>query len=144
MELMNKIKKYDNEEFLLFDWAQKQLEKTGDVREKEDWLMQSYGFSEDHCYTERSERHLILDDINTMKDIIAYAEINRYRETLLSEMSEEEKETVIPRIIDSLSELYAPPTAYAIKKDAIVLAWYLNNVANVWSLTEDLQAITRF
>jgi hypothetical protein len=134
MELMDKLKKYDNEEFVLFKWAQKEFEKLGDVREKEDWMMKTCGFSEAYRFSEGSERQNVLYDINTMKDIVAHAEINRYREKL---------QTVIPLIIDSLSELHVPPTAYAIKKDAIVLAWYLNNVEHIWIVAENLDAINR-
>ena len=35
--------------------------------------------------------NMVLDDINTMKDIVSFAEINRYRGTLLADMSESEK-----------------------------------------------------
>jgi hypothetical protein len=144
MDLMNKIKKYENEEFVLFDWAQKRFEKLGNVREKEDCMMKSCGFSEKYHFVEGAERQRVLHDIHTMKDIVAHAEINRYRETLLSEMSEAEMQTIIPLIIDSLSALDVPPTAYAIKKDAIVLAWYLNNVEYIWMVAENLEAINRY
>ena len=55
MDLMNKIKKYDSEEFRY----------------------------EDH--------RMVLRGINTMKEMLEFAEIVRHRKTLLSDMIEEEK-----------------------------------------------------
>ena len=58
MDLMNKIKKYDNEEY-------------------------RYEYAE--------ELHMVLRGINTMKEMLEFAEILRHRKTLLSDIFNEEK-----------------------------------------------------
>lgn len=144
MELMGKLGKYDKEDWVLFDYAQEQFEKLGDAQKKEELDIERYGFSEEGDWVGEYASNMVLDDINTMKDIVSFAEINRYRGTLLADMSESEKIRVIPLILESLSGLNLPPTAYAVKDDVVVLAWYLNNVMWVWMLSECFESINLF
>ena len=58
MDLMNKIKKYDNEEYR---------------------------------YEDAEELRMVLRGINTMKEMLEFAEILRHRKTLLSDIFKEEK-----------------------------------------------------
>ena len=58
MDLMNKIKKYDNEEYR---------------------------------YEDAEELRMVLRGINTMKEMLEFAEILRHRKTLLSDRFNEEK-----------------------------------------------------
>jgi hypothetical protein len=58
MDLMNKIKKYDNEEYR---------------------------------YEDAEELRMVLRGINTMKEMLEFAEILRHRKTLLSDIFNEEK-----------------------------------------------------
>ena len=58
MDLMNKIKKYDNEEYR---------------------------------YEDAEELRMVLRGINTMKEMLEFAEILRNRKTLLSDIFNEEK-----------------------------------------------------
>ena len=67
MELMGKLGKYDKEEWILFDYAQKQFEKLGDAQKKEDLDIERYGFSEEGDWVGEHASNMVLDDINTMK-----------------------------------------------------------------------------
>ena len=58
MDLMNKIKKYDNEEYR---------------------------------YEDAEELRMVLRGINTMQEMLEFAEILRHRKTLLSDIFNEEK-----------------------------------------------------
>lgn len=83
----------------------------------------------------------VLDDVNTLKNVMVFAEINRYRETLLSDMQGGEKSEVINLIIDNLSRFHAKPVAYEIKDDSIVVGWYLNSVINTFRFSECIEAM---
>jgi hypothetical protein len=135
MELMQKLEKYNNEDWTLFDGAQKQFEKT--INSKRGYMTESNNLSEEGDFLlEGYDDNDVLNDIDTVKDVMVYSEINSFKEKLLSDMNEEERSTVIPRIIGSLSALDAPPMAYVVKDESIKLAWYLNNILLFWSLSD--------
>jgi hypothetical protein len=73
--------------------------------------------------------YALLQDIVTLKHVMAFAEVTRYKEKLLTEMTIEEREKVIKIIVGNLDSFDVKPVCYEItEENSIVLAWYLNEV----------------
>lgn len=140
MELMKKLEKYNKEEWILFDNAQEQFEKNSEA--KNTYMVESDNLPEQGDFPEGYDDRWIVDDIETLKDVVAYSEINSFKGKVLSDMNEKERSIVIPRIIGSLSVLDAGPTAYTVKDDSIKLAWYLNNSMLIWSLSDSFAVLS--
>ena len=140
MELMKKLEKYNKGEWILFDNAQEQFEKNSEAKKR--YMIESDNFSEQGDFSEGYDDRWIVDDIETLNDVVAYSEINSFKGKLFSDMNEKERSVVIPRIIGSLSVLEARPTAYTVNDDSIKLAWYLNNSMLIWSLADSFAVLS--
>lgn len=111
---------------------------------KEQRLMERYDFG-DEIFDENGENDFaVLDDVNTVKNVMVFAEVNRYREKLLSDMQDGERSKVISLIIDNLNKFHVKPVAYEVKADSIVVAWYLNTVINTFRFSESIEALVDF
>lgn len=108
---------------------------------KEKCLMERHPFGDELSDENGENDFAVLDDVNTVKNLMVFAEINRFRETLLSDMQEEERSEVIRLIIDNLSRFHAKPVAYELKEDTIVVGWYLNSVINTFRFSECIEAM---
>jgi hypothetical protein len=82
-----------------------------------------------------------LFDINPLKNIMLFAEINRYRGKLLKDIDVGERIKVNQLIIDHLSQFHIKPIGYEVKTDVVVLAWYLEDVMRTFNLSENLPAL---
>lgn len=82
-----------------------------------------------------------LFDINPLKNIMLFAEINRYRGRLLKDIDVEERIKVNQLIIDHLDQFHIKPIGYEVKTDVVVLAWYLEDVMRTFNLSENLPAL---
>lgn len=140
MELMKKLEKYNKGEWILFDNAQEQFEKNSEAKKR--YMIESDNFSEQGDFSEGYDDRWIVDDIETLNDVVAYSEINSFKGKLFSDMNEKERSVVIPRIIGSLSVLEARPTAYTVNDDSIKFAWYLNNSMLIWSLADSFAVLS--
>ena len=140
MELMKKLEKYNKEEWILFDNAQEQFEKNSEAKKR--YMIESDNLSEQGDFPEGYDDRWIVDDIEALKDVVAYSEINSFKGKLFSDMNEKERSVVIPRIIGSLSVLDAGPMAYTVKDDSIKLAWYVTNSVYIWSLADSFAVLS--
>ena len=111
---------------------------------KEQRLMERYSFGDELSDENGENDFAVLDDVNTVKNVMVFAEINRYREALLLDMQEEERSKVISLIIDNLNKFHVKPVAYEVKADSIVVAWYLNTVINTFRFSESIEALVDF
>ncbi|MGM2457250.1 hypothetical protein ACS2PT_12360 [Bacillus cereus group sp. BceL015] len=111
------------------------------ISRKEQRLMERYPFGDELSDENGENDFAVIDDVNTVKNVMVFAEINRYRETLLLDMQEEERSKVISLIIDNLNRFHVEPVAYEVKGGSIVLAWYLNTVINTFRFSESIEAL---
>ncbi|WP_226668714.1 hypothetical protein [Metabacillus litoralis] len=111
---------------------------------KEQRLMDMNPFGDELSGENGENDFAVLDDVNTVKNVMVFAEINRYKETLLLDMQEEERSKVISLIIDNLNRFHVKPVAYEVKTDSIVVAWYLNTVMNTFRFSESIEALVDF
>jgi len=102
------------------------------ILEKEKKLLEIYPFGDEVGDLNGENNFAVLDDVNTLKNLMAFAEITRYRETLLVDMTQEERDEVTKKIISNLDKFDVKPIGYEIKEDSIVIAWYLNSVINTF------------
>ncbi|MFK9091713.1 hypothetical protein [Bacillus salipaludis] len=130
MLLINHIQKCYRGNLTLLEGAEEQYTRNGDLGEKEKSLMAIYPFGDEVSDSSGENDFAVLDDVNTLKNLMAFAEITRYKETLLAEMTQEERNKVIELIINNLNRFEVKPIGYEIKQDSIVIAWYLNSVIN--------------
>ena len=82
----------------------------------------------------------VLDDVNTLKNIMIFAEITRYKDTLLTDMAEEERNKTIQIIVDNLDKFEVTPVGYEINQDSLVIGWYLNSVINTFWFSDCISA----
>jgi hypothetical protein len=134
MELMQKLGKYHEENWIVFDDAQNKFDQIRD--KKSCYVTEMDDSSEENSYFEEYDDGHVLDDIETVKDVVAFSEITSFKGKLLSDMEEKDRIIIIPHIINSLSKLDARPMAYTVKDDSIKLAWYLNNMMHIWTLSD--------
>lgn len=134
MELMQKLGKYHEENWIVFDDAQNKFDQIRD--KKSCYVTELDDSSEENSYFEEYDDGHVLDDIETVKDVVAFSEITSFKGKLLSDMEEKDRIIIIPHIINSLSKLDSRPMAYTVKDDSIKLAWYLNNMMHIWTLSD--------
>lgn len=140
--IRSQIQKYYQGNLTLLKGAEEQYENQGILLEKEQELMEIHEFGDELICSDGSENHFkVLDDVNTLKNIMMFAEITRYKNTLLSDMDEEERDATNQLIIDNLNRFHVVPVGYEIKKDSILIAWYLSNVINSFRLSDNLCAL---
>ncbi|OXS60822.1 hypothetical protein B0G93_10799 [Bacillus sp. V-88] len=82
-----------------------------------------------------------LFDINCLKNIMLFAEINRYRGRLLTDINAEERNEVDRLIIEHLNQFHIRPIGYEVKRDVIVIAWYMEDVMSTYNLSENLYSL---
>ncbi|MBG9587989.1 hypothetical protein [Cytobacillus firmus] len=114
------------------------------ISRKELSLMERCPFGDELSDGNGENDFAVLDDVNTVKNVMVFVEINRYRETLLLDMQEGERSNVISLIIDNLNKFHVKPVAYEVKADSIVVAWYLNTVINTFRFSESIEALVDF
>ncbi|WP_067727839.1 hypothetical protein [Oceanobacillus damuensis] len=115
--------------------------KPVNILKKEQRLMERHPFGDELANEDGENDFAVLDDVNTLKNVMVFAEINRYRETLLSDMQDGERSKVISLIIDNLNRFHVKPVAYEVKADSIVVAWYPNTVINTFRFSESILAL---
>ncbi|MFJ7725878.1 hypothetical protein ACIQXV_06905 [Neobacillus sp. NPDC097160] len=141
MLLKEQTQKYYKGNLTFFDDAQKQVEELENIYKKEKRLMELNPFGDEIADSDGKNDFAVLDNVNTLKNLMAFAEITRYREDLLAEMPEDGKRKVIQLIIDNLKMFHVKPVAYEIKKDSIIVAWYLNSVINTFTFSDQVEAL---
>ncbi|MCR4352016.1 hypothetical protein NT851_19455, partial [Bacillus amyloliquefaciens] len=114
------------------------------ISRKEQSLMERCPFGDELSDGNGENDFAVLDDVNTVKNVMVFVEINRYRETLLLDMQEGERSNVISLIIDNLNKYHVKPVAYEVKANSIVVAWYLNTVINTFRFSESIEALVDF
>ncbi|TYS18051.1 hypothetical protein FZC78_09495 [Rossellomorea vietnamensis] len=132
---VKQAQKYYNGTLTFINNFQEQSEEE-EILVKEKRLMEIYSFGEDS-----ESDFAVLDDVNTLKNLMAFAEVTRYKERLLADMTVEERDEVTKRIIKNLDEFHVKPVGYEIKKDSIVVAWYLNSVINTFRFSDQSTAL---
>ncbi|MEH7872478.1 hypothetical protein V7685_00565 [Bacillus velezensis] len=85
------------------------------ISRKEQSLMERCPFGDELSDGNGENDFAVLDDVNTVKNVMVFVEINRYRETLLLDMQEGERSNVISLIIDNLNKFHVKPVAYEVK-----------------------------
>lgn len=141
MTVIEKAQKYYKGNLSFFDDAQEQYKHLGSVLDKEKRLMEICPFGDEINDSNGENVFAVLDDVNTLKNVMVFAEINRYRETLLADMPEDERRKVTRLIINNLDKFHVKPVAFEVKEDAIVVAWYLNSVINTFRFSENIEAL---
>ncbi|MCA0151352.1 hypothetical protein LCD52_21870 [Rossellomorea vietnamensis] len=111
------------------------------ITKKEQNLMEKNPFGDGISNENGENDFAVLDDVNTLKNLMAFAEITRYKETLLVDMTEKDRNEVTQRIINNLDMFHVKPVGYEIKKDSIVVAWYLNSVINTFTFSDQSTAL---
>lgn len=111
------------------------------ILKKEKRLMGIYPFGYETSNGKDENKFIVLDDVNTLKNVMIFAEINRYRETLLVDFQEEDRNKVIGLIIENLNEFHVKPVAYEVKGDSIIVAWYLRSVINTFRFSDSIEGL---
>lgn len=114
------------------------------ITEKEKHLMDYDLFGVEFDDFGEKDEFAVLDDVSTLKNLMAFAEITRFRETLLVDMEQEEREKVTEKIINNLDRFHTKPIGYEIKEESIVLIWYLNSVINTFTFSDQSTGLTQF
>ena len=130
MQLINHIQNCYRGNLTLLEDAEEQYARDGDLDKKERSLMAVYPFGDEVSDSNGENDFVVLDDVNTLKNLMAFAEITHYKESLLAEMTQDERNKVIELIINNLNKFEVKPIGYEIKGDSIVIAWYLNPTIN--------------
>ncbi|MGW6190585.1 hypothetical protein ACWFRC_07520 [Bacillus cereus] len=144
MKIEEQAQKYYKGNLIFFDDAQEQIERFGSINQKEEWLMNLYPFSDEILYEEGDCKFAVLDDVNTLKNLMVFAEINRYKETLFSDMDDDERDKTIQLIINNLGDFHVKPIGYEIKYDSIIVAWYLNSVINTFTFSDQVTGLVNY
>ncbi|WP_223553881.1 hypothetical protein [Lysinibacillus sphaericus] len=61
----------------------------------------------------------------SLENVTTFSEVKKYQGKLLIEMDETEHSVVVKNIIDQLGQFDVSPIGYEIKKEAVVLCWYV-------------------
>ena len=133
-------KKYYKGNLSLFDDSKARYEEFSDTLGWERHYLESEPLSEE-AESFSGKEFAKLFDINPLKNIMLFAEINRYRGRLLKDIEIEERTKVNQLIIDHLSQFHIKPIGYDVKTDVVVIAWYLEDVMPTFSLSENLPAL---
>lgn len=135
MTLVKRTQKYYKGKLTFLNDVQTQCESEKILR-REKRLMELNPFGDELSDSNDKNDFAVLDDVNTLKNLMAFAEITRYKETLLVDMTEEDRSEVTQRIINNLDKFHVKPVGYEIKQDSIVVAWYLNSVINTFTFSD--------
>ncbi|WP_112182538.1 hypothetical protein [Paraliobacillus zengyii] len=138
--MIEQVKKYYNGKLTLINNIQGEYEQE-EISIKEKRLMNTSQFGDEPYDSIDEEEFAVLEDINTLKNLMAFAEINSFKEILLVDMTENERYEVTQRIINNLDKFHVKPVGYEIKKDSIVIAWYLNSVINTFTFSDQSTAL---
>ncbi|OXS60820.1 hypothetical protein B0G93_10797 [Bacillus sp. V-88] len=126
MTEFEQTQKYYSSKLILINDGEKEDPK--EIMNKEKRLMDLELFEDDTLGAIKRNNCVVLDNVCTLKNLTAFAEITRYKETLLADMAKEERDEVTHQIINHLEEFEVKPIGYEIKENSIVLAWHLNSV----------------
>jgi hypothetical protein len=141
MKIVEQVQGYYKGSLTFFDDVKEQDESLDRVMKKEQRLMDLHPFGDELSDSNDESDFAVLDDVNTLKNVVVFVEINRYRETFLSDMQEKERDIVIRLMIDNLNRFHVKPVAYEVKEDSIVVGWYLNSAINTFRFSECIEAI---
>ena len=141
MKLKMQTQKYYKGDLTLLDDSEERFGDFGDALEWEKVNMELEPFGDESEAIYGTKDYSILFDINTLKNVMIFSEITRFRDTLLADMPYEERSKINQLIVDNLSKFHIKPIAYEIKRDVIVLAWYLENVISAFKLSENMSCL---
>lgn len=130
MQLINHIQKCYRGNLTLLEDLEEQYARKGVLDKKERSSVAVYPFENEISNSNGENGFAVLDDVNTLKNLMAFAEITHYKESLLVEMTQSERNRVTELIINNLNKFEANPVGYEIREDSIVIAWYLNPLIN--------------
>lgn len=130
-------KKYYKGDLSFFDDSKARYEDFSDTLSWELHYLETEPLSEE-AEDFSGQEFAKLFDINPLKNIMLFAEINRYRGRLLTDIDIEERDKVNQLIIDHLGQFHIKPIGYEVKPDVVVIAWYLSDVIPTYNFSENL------
>lgn len=140
MNMKEQAQKYYKGKLTFFDNAEEQVE----ILEKEKWLMDRNPFGDGYTTPVKENEFAILDDVNTLKNVMAFAEITRFREIQIVDMTQEERQNITQVIIDNLNKFHIEPIGYEITKSSIIVGWYLNSVINTFTFSDQIGGVVDY
>jgi hypothetical protein len=142
MSLENHIRKNYKGNLTLLDDSKRSDEIFYEAAEKEEHLIDLYDFGielQRNCKIEKE--YEVLQNIISLKNVMMFAEINRYKKTLFVDMEEQERKKKIQLVIDNLVKFNKKPVGYEIKEDVIIVAWYLDSVIDTNTFSFQLDSL---
>ncbi|OAS83106.1 hypothetical protein [Metabacillus litoralis] len=139
MSLLKHIQKIYKGNLKLLDEFKKQDEVFLKAPEKEEDLIELYDFGIGLQKDFNLEKEYdVIQNIITLKNVMVFAEINRYKKKLLMDMKEQERKETVQLIVNSLDGFGIEPVGYEIRENKIIVAWYLDSVMDINTLAHHL------
>lgn len=135
MMLKQYVKKYYNRNLTFTEGSESIVLDSTKLAALEEETMRQYPFGDDCSNADGKNDFAVLDNVNTLKNLMAFAEITRYKQTLLSNMTKEERNEVTAKIINNLDKFEVKPVGYEITENSIIVAWYLNPIINTFTFS---------
>ncbi|SDM42679.1 hypothetical protein [Sediminibacillus halophilus] len=136
MSLEKLLKRYYSGNFtwLQIEDAKKEEYKNSLKKEEEFVSLYEFGNELKMDFWHEDDEVNPLEGIIAFKNVMFFAEINRYGTKRFTEMEEQEKRTTIELIITNLDKLEMKPVGYEVKEEGIVLAWYRSPIMDPYTL----------
>ncbi|MGC7929585.1 hypothetical protein ACP3VS_13265 [Lysinibacillus sp. VIII_CA] len=142
MSLLEHIQKNYKGNLKLLDEFKKQDEVFLKASEKEEDLIELYDFGIGLQKDFNLEKEYdVIQNIISLKNVMVFAEINRYKKRLLMDMKEQERKETVQLIINNLHGLGMEPVGYEIRENKIIVAWYLDSVIDTNTFTFQLDSL---
>ncbi|MGS0433390.1 hypothetical protein ACU8YK_00265 [Bacillus paranthracis] len=142
MSLEKHIRKNYKGNLTLLDESKRSNEVFCEASEKEEHLIDLYDFGIELQRSFKIEKEYeVLQNIISLKNVMMFAEINRYKKTLFVDMEEQERKKKIQLVVDNLAKFDKKPVGYEIKDNVIIVAWYLDSVIDTNTFTFQLDSL---
>ncbi|MGP4107937.1 hypothetical protein [Virgibacillus sp. L01] len=79
----------------------------------------------------------LLDGVNTLKNVMAFAEVKGYKKKPFYGIPKRKKGEAVRSIIKDLDKCDIKPVAYEVRRESIIFVWFQNLVIHKFPFSED-------